>query len=110
NWRVASNIANLMQANPMIGQTPATRILVTDRPAYAPHFSNTNKVSFPILVTAKTLLRYGQETRAALRISAAILFKIAKIVFMEDHPVVLESQATFQFGIGGHFLLIDFTV
>jgi hypothetical protein len=50
------NIADLMQAYPVIAQPPPFGILKADRPADTAHFADADKVGFPNIIAAEAAL------------------------------------------------------
>lgn len=56
NGRKAGNIPDLVQGYPVVGQSLAERILITDRPAHAADLGDADEISLPQIIAAEAQL------------------------------------------------------
>src|SRR5580765_2767908 len=87
----------LMQRNPMIRKSLGYRVLIQDGPADAAHFSDGGKRLMPVVETVEALLDGALEIGG--RTAFALCRKVFKIILVQHHAAVFESQATRQLGV-----------
>jgi hypothetical protein len=72
------NVADLMQAYPVIAEPAPFRILKADRPANAAHFADANKVGLPYIIAAKSGFGRFIKRRLLARIARSPLVMLPK--------------------------------
>src|ERR1041385_147025 len=90
--REARDIANLVQRNPVIGQSAVSWILIANSPADATHLANADEVRSPDVVTSETLLRCLPKGGSLARLAGTRLHHVVEVVLVEDHAVVFKPQ------------------
>src|SRR5262245_38078097 len=102
----AGDIPDLMQGYPVIGNPPAFWILKAYRPTDAAHFADADKVRFPDVIAAEAFLSCFIKLSLFARITRSCLCHVSKVVFMQHHAVVLETETASELGVSRHLLLI----
>src|SRR6185295_14431432 len=93
-WSEARYVSCFVQCDPMIREPVVCRVLVTYGPSNSTHLADPDKISFPDFVATETGFGILHKLGRAVRITSAhTLFQVLKIILVQDHAVIFETES-----------------